>query len=129
MTTEPEPGFNARLLRRFIAIALHYARSEERWRAAALLALLVVLLLGRLHTFSSTLDQEAARHALETSSTRTPIPVIQTVHGTELAVEQLTVFTPQREHLLILELSLAVNPGEGLLIVGPSGGGKRSCCW
>jgi putative ATP-binding cassette transporter len=42
------PGFNARLLRRFVAIAWPYWReSDERWRAFGLLALLVLLLLGQ----------------------------------------------------------------------------------
>ncbi|MEP6588658.1 MAG: ATP-binding cassette domain-containing protein, partial [Polaromonas sp.] len=51
---------------------------------------------------------------------------IHTVHGFELALERLTVLTPNREHLLIREIKLAVKPGEGLLIVGPSGTGKSS---
>ncbi|MGD9551428.1 MAG: ABC transporter ATP-binding protein, partial [Burkholderiaceae bacterium] len=39
------PGFNLRLWRRFAAIAQPYWRSQERWRAGGLLALLVGLLL------------------------------------------------------------------------------------
>ena len=51
---------------------------------------------------------------------------IRTVHGFELATRKLTVLTPNREHLLLKDLTLEVNPGEGLLIVGPSGTGKSS---
>ncbi|HJV72327.1 ABC transporter ATP-binding protein/permease [Ideonella sp.] len=42
------PGFNARLWRRFVAIAKPYwLDSDERWRAIGLLALLMLLLLGQ----------------------------------------------------------------------------------
>lgn len=47
MTTEDTPGFNARLWRRFIAIARPYWLSGERWTAWRMLALLIVLLLGQ----------------------------------------------------------------------------------
>jgi len=42
-----QPGFNTRLWRRFLAMAAPYWRSEERWRARGMLALLIVLLLGQ----------------------------------------------------------------------------------
>ena len=41
------PGFNSRLWRRFVAIALPYWRGDERGRAGGLLALLVLLVLGQ----------------------------------------------------------------------------------
>ena len=45
---EPERfGLDVRLWRRIAAIAWPYWRGEERWRAAGLLALLVLLLLGQ----------------------------------------------------------------------------------
>ena len=47
MQSEAAPGFNARLWHRFAAIARPYWRSEQRWRAIGLLALLIVLLLGQ----------------------------------------------------------------------------------
>jgi putative ATP-binding cassette transporter len=47
MQSEAAPGFNARLWHRFVAIARPFWRSEQRWRAAGLLALLIVLLLGQ----------------------------------------------------------------------------------
>jgi vitamin B12/bleomycin/antimicrobial peptide transport system ATP-binding/permease protein len=74
----------------------------------------------RLHAFSLALEGQAAP---PTEATELQVQVLP---GPELAVDQLTVFTPNREHLLIRELTLQVPPGQGLLIAGPSGGGKSS---
>jgi len=52
--------------------------------------------------------------------------VIETVRANRLALEQVTLQTPNRERTLVRELSLAIEPGEGLLIVGRSGCGKSS---
>ena len=51
---------------------------------------------------------------------------IRTVDGFELAVQDLTVFTPSHGHLLLQDVTLQVRPGHGLVIVGPSGTGKSS---
>ncbi|MDE2416278.1 MAG: ABC transporter ATP-binding protein/permease [Burkholderiales bacterium] len=77
----------------------------------------------RLHAFSDTLGAPTHPVATETDE---GTQQIRTVHGFELALDNLTVLTPNREQLLIKALTLAVNPGEGLLIVGPSGTGKSS---
>jgi putative ATP-binding cassette transporter len=69
----------------------------------------------RLHAFAQALD--APPTAQES---------IRTTHGFELALLGLTVRTPNREHLLAQDLTLTVKPGQGLLIVGPSGTGKSS---
>jgi putative ATP-binding cassette transporter len=76
----------------------------------------------RLHAFSEALGADAGQPA----SACDDGTQIHTVHGFALALERLTVLTPNREHLLLKELTLAVTPGEGLLIVGPSGTGKSS---
>lgn len=76
----------------------------------------------RLHAFSEALAIEAGLPAGALDDGKQ----IYTVPGFELALERLTVLTPNREHLLVRELTLAVRPGEGLLIVGPSGTGKSS---
>lgn len=47
MSTAAAPGFNARLWRRFVAIARPYWLSDERWRSRGLLALLILLLLAQ----------------------------------------------------------------------------------
>ena len=52
--------------------------------------------------------------------------VIDTVEDCRLVLERVTVQTPNYQRTLIKDLSLAINPGEGLMIVGASGGGKSS---
>ena len=44
----------------------------------------------------------------------------------ELAMQAMTLHTPQSERTLIRNISLTIKPGESLLIVGPSGSGKSS---
>ena len=51
---------------------------------------------------------------------------IHTVAGPALRLSGLTVRTPNGAHLLVENVSLTVQPGEGLLIAGPSGAGKSS---
>lgn len=51
---------------------------------------------------------------------------IRSERGPRLALEHLTLCTPGRERVLIRDLSVAVEPGAGLMIVGESGGGKSS---
>ena len=75
----------------------------------------------RLHAFSQALDTQAVQSASDGASQQ-----IRTEPGFELSLARLTVLTPNREHLLVQGLTLAVRPGEGLLIVGPSGTGKSS---
>ncbi len=73
----------------------------------------------RLHGFSRALDTWAGDDPR-------PGSVIETVRADRLALEQVTLQTPNRERTLVRELSLAIEPGEGLLIVGRSGCGKSS---
>lgn len=53
-------------------------------------------------------------------------PKIQTAVGEHLALDALTLYTPQYERMLIKELTLTLKPGDGLLITGDSGCGKSS---
>jgi putative ATP-binding cassette transporter len=71
---------------------------------------------NRLHDFDRVLDAEA--HAAPDG--------IETIAGPQLALAQVSVMTPGRERQLVGGLTLAVPPGEGLLIAGPSGCGKSS---
>ncbi len=77
----------------------------------------------RLHAFSKALDDIADRPPDTAGDTAGQI---HTAHGFELSLEQVTVYTPSREHLLLRDVTLGVKPGEGLVIVGASGAGKSS---
>ena len=74
---------------------------------------------SRLDKFSKSLEVSAR----EPSKNR---DVIKTVEEDRLAIEQLTLQTPDYKRTLVVDLSLEIKPGEGLLIVGASGGGKSS---
>lgn len=78
----------------------------------------------RLHAFVRTLESQPP--AAEKPLAPQEPPRIHIVHDLRLAMHELTVFTPNREHLLAQALSVEVPPGEGLMIVGPSGAGKSS---
>ena len=72
----------------------------------------------RLAEFSDAL--QAASKQPENVST------IQILEEERLAFENVTLQTPNYEQVIVENLSVAVQPGEGLLIVGPSGRGKSS---
>lgn len=53
-------------------------------------------------------------------------PQIETVEAGRLAIERLTLVTPDRRRTLVTDLSFEVAPGPDLLIMGDSGVGKTS---
>lgn len=84
----------------------------------------------RLYGFAEALQAPTEPPAASAGSDDAPraaaLPQIRTDAGFGLALERVTAFTPKGEHLLVQELSLTVEPGQGLLIVGSSGAGKSS---
>ncbi len=75
--------------------------------------------IDRLDTFSKVLDSQPAGRTRAGG-------VIESVEGTRLALECVTLETPNHERILVRDLSIAIQPGEGLMIVGTSGSGKSS---
>ena len=74
---------------------------------------------SRLDKFAKSLEVSAK----EPSADR---DVIKTVEDDRRAIEHLTLQTPDYKRTRVVDLSLEIKAGEGVLIVGASGGGKRS---
>ncbi|MEG3838323.1 MULTISPECIES: ABC transporter ATP-binding protein/permease [unclassified Microcoleus] len=75
--------------------------------------------INRLTVFTDTLEAKQA-------VSRPGGTAIDVVVDSQLTLEHVTLDTPQHQKTLIRDLSVAVQPGEGLLIVGQSGAGKSS---
>ncbi|MEG3847909.1 ABC transporter ATP-binding protein/permease [Microcoleus sp. herbarium19] len=75
--------------------------------------------INRLTVFTDTLEAERA-------VSRAGGTAIDVVVDAQLTLEHVTLETPKHQKTLISDLSVAVSPGEGLLIVGESGAGKSS---
>jgi putative ATP-binding cassette transporter len=73
---------------------------------------------NRLYTFAEFLEQ--------TVQAADDQPRIQTVEAERLAVEHLSLQTPNYQRTLVEDLSVELLPGQGLLVMGPSGCGKSS---
>jgi vitamin B12/bleomycin/antimicrobial peptide transport system ATP-binding/permease protein len=82
----------------------------------------------RLYTFLESL--ESAKIVVRETGEITETPGIQTTIKTEtadrLALENMTLQTPNQQRTLVENLSINLVPGQGLLVRGPSGCGKSS---
>lgn len=70
----------------------------------------------RLGGFNDALEQSGSSDGSTITSSIAP----------EIKLEDVTLMTPHREHVLVKSVSATVKPGTGLLIMGPSGCGKSS---
>ncbi len=77
--------------------------------------------------FSSYVERLAElSNALTVTKQPENVSTIKTIEENRLAFENVTLQTPNYEQVIVENLSLTVQPGEGLLIVGSSGRGKSS---
>ncbi len=74
---------------------------------------------NRLAVFTDTLETNSLTQQDNTRK-------IDVVEEDRLSLDRLTLQTPGGKQVLIQDLSLVVEPGQGLLVVGPSGTGKSS---
>ncbi|MBC7969970.1 MAG: ABC transporter ATP-binding protein/permease [Verrucomicrobia bacterium] len=77
--------------------------------------------INRLYTFAAFLEQTEPDEP-----EAPPQPIIQTVTADRLALEHLTLQTPNYQRTLVADLSVEVVTGQGLLVMGASGCGKSS---
>jgi putative ATP-binding cassette transporter len=77
--------------------------------------------INRLYTFAQFLEQTEATQASEEQK-----PQIQTIEADRLAVEHLSLQTPNYQRTLVEDLSIELPAGQGLLVMGSSGCGKSS---
>jgi vitamin B12/bleomycin/antimicrobial peptide transport system ATP-binding/permease protein len=122
----------------FLVLAPLYIRDEidfGQLGQAALACNLFAFALGELISefgtagqFSSYVERLSEFSDALEEVTKQPenVSTIKTIEENHLAFENVTLQTPNYEQVIVEDLSLSVQPGEGLLIVGPSGRGKSS---
>ncbi|MEH2262464.1 ABC transporter ATP-binding protein/permease [Nostoc sp.] len=83
---------------------------------------------GNFGKFSSYIERlnEFYQALAEVTRQQENVSVIKTIEDNRIAFENITLKTPNYEQVIVDNLSMSVQPGEGLLIVGPSGRGKSS---
>ena len=75
--------------------------------------------ISRLDKFAKSLESSSQDHPKKAE-------VIKTSEEDRMAIESLSLKTPDYKRTLIVDLSLKIKPSEGVLIIGASGGGKSS---
>lgn len=105
----------ARILEAFSIFILNYEIERLSAFAAGI---------NRLETFAESLAVQRQAHAIDTQSIERA--TIDTVEDSQIALEHVTLMTPKGQRSLVRDLSVALQSGQGLVIVGRSGAGKSS---
>jgi ABC-type uncharacterized transport system fused permease/ATPase subunit len=103
------------------------AQAGTAFRSILLALALIVRQFEQVATFAAGVDRLAALdHFFHTFHPASSAPCINTVEDSYLAIDRLTLYTPDYQTQLIHDLSITVLPGESLLVMGASGVGKSS---
>lgn len=90
---------------------------------------LVVLEINQLSAFAAGVNRlETFTEALEARDQppSADVTAIDSTEGSEIALEQVSLATPKGQRMLLRDVSLTLEPRQGLVIVGQSGVGKSS---
>lgn len=87
--------------------------------------------IDRLGTFKNSLEVEdkdgkSVTHRMDRNSDSSMKSKIEMLEDSRLSLDHLTLQTPNYQRILVNNLSVTMQPGESLLIVGSSGCGKSS---
>lgn len=117
---------------RVLSGELEVGRAVQAAGAFAAILTALTVIIDNFENFSrfaagiDRLDSFAKFLTLKDDGVRKPGDEVVFVKNFHLAIESLTLQTPNHGRTLVKELSLTINPGEGVLIVGASGCGKSS---
>ena len=109
-----------------------FAKAGAAFRSILIALTLIVTQFEQLSNFAAGINRldSFAGFARFNNQTNNQIAsqsdIIDYTENQYLAIHDLTLYTPDYQNTLITNLSVTVNPGESLLIVGSSGVGKSS---